>query len=134
MKLANSLNRPKLELLPMNSDDTVERTGYRSPQQQIAELMNAGRRLISYRQEKYWGTGLSDPKGEPVARHYGELDRTIADRKIQQGKDVGERLTKEQSERRAEAAKTPPESGQVSMGTVSSSRNTVPAKPAPSTE
>jgi len=88
MEIYTAYKRPTRVEPPSEQEDRTERTGYRSARQQIQAIERAGQRLQAYRQAKYWGAGLEDPQGEATARHYGELDFTIATAKIDRAATV----------------------------------------------
>lgn len=102
----------------LDTQDKVKRTGYRSTQDQIRELMRAGVRTQAYREEQYaTPTGIN-------ARLYGELDPVVGSEKLL---DYQERIkAKLQAKKKAEeeeqiaaqeeakkAKETPPSEGGV---------------------
>lgn len=100
----------------LDRTNEVKRAGYRSANDQIAELMRSGTRLQEAREERYAKpTGLAP-------RHYGEIDPVVADEKIEAIKDdIRDRKTKAWEETQAKKAaeeaaskvETPPEGGGV---------------------
>lgn len=69
-------------------EDEVERSGYRTTEQQVAELLFAGERLAAYRAEKYhFGDGKDDGFMPPKVD-----DLTVAD-------DLAKAIKKRQSEK-----------------------------------
>lgn len=71
----NTLTTDQNHGIVLGRENIVKRAGYRSAQDQIMELMNAGQRLQTAREEKY-----SKPTGL-VPRHYGEIDIVVGTEK-----------------------------------------------------
>jgi len=83
----------------LGRENDVVRSGYRSAQDQIYELMRSGQRLQQAREERYaQPTGLSP-------RHYGEIDVTVAVEKVAYLKRQGEeKAAEKQAAKEAKAA------------------------------
>lgn len=80
--------------LEMDPTDEVQRAGFRNTHDRVEELLQAGRLIRAGREERY-----SEPT-VITSRHYGEIDRTIADEKIEILKQsIRTKAKKEQEDR-----------------------------------